>query len=190
MKYTFWFNDREKQILEKRGGESQRHIILKTLAYILHHALRPRIEERVLQGRGDYKPDVVVTGESGVITHWIDCGQIAVRKVDDLTRRLPDARIIVVKATVGEMESYAREVAKKVRRADRVEYLAFDNEFTPNLIAVMGHMNYLRWRCQNSRLDLTLNERAFSSRLWRWDSTQGCAALSDAFDQTPSCERS
>jgi uncharacterized protein YaeQ len=189
MKYTFWFNDSEKQILETRSGESQKHIILKTLAYILHYSFQPRIEEKVLRGRGDYKPDVVITREPEEVTHWIDCGQIAVRKVDDLTRRLPDTQIIVVKASVGEMESYAREVAKKVRRADRVEFLAFDYEFVPDLTAVMGHINYLRWHCQESRLSLTFNERKFSSCLWRWDSTQGCAAPCDTFDQESSFGR-
>jgi uncharacterized protein YaeQ len=189
MKYTFWFNDREKQILEKRSDESQRHIILKTLAYILHYSLRPRIEERALQGRRNYKPDLLVTSQAGEITHWIDCGQIAVRKIDDLTRLLPNARIIVVKASVGEMESYAREVAKRVPRADRVEYCAFDHQLVPDLIAAMGHINSLRWRCQETRLDLTFNQRDFSSRLWAWDSTQGCATLCDVFDQPTSCER-
>lgn len=93
MKYTFQFRGSDKQVLETRSSESQRHIILKILGYLLYYDRAPRIELRVSEDKRDYRPDVVAFDADGRITLWVDCGQIGIRKLDDLTRQHPDAEI-------------------------------------------------------------------------------------------------
>lgn len=175
MKLTFSFSENDKLVLEKRSGESMRHIVLKILGFLLYYDRSPRIELRVSEDKRDYRPDVVAFDEQGQITLWVDCGQIAVRKVDDLTRQFPDAEIVIIKPTDREMESYAREAAKKVRRIERVQFFGFDAEFVPALIAQIGHMNTVRWQQEDTKLRVTLNGQEFATTLWRWEPATGQA---------------
>lgn len=175
MKLTFSFSDSDKLVLEKRSGESLRHIVLKVLGCLLYYDRSPRIELRVSEDKRDYRPDVVAFDEPGHITLWVDCGQIAVRKVDDLTRQLPDAEIVILKPTDREMESYAREAAKKVRRIERVQFFGFDATFVPALIGQIGHLNTVRWQRDGAELRVTLNGQEFATTLWRWEAATGLA---------------
>ncbi len=177
-KYTFHFNDNSKIVQERRGGESERHIVLKLLGYLLyygHGEQRPQIEVRVTNDKRDYRPDVVAFDAEGAITLWIDCGQITLQKVDDLTRRLPHAALVVIKTTCREMEGYALQAAKKVKRSANVVFLGFDPEFVPALIGGLGHNNQLQWQRDGERLRVTLNGTEYATTLWRWDSEQSRA---------------
>jgi uncharacterized protein YaeQ len=169
MKYTVQVQGGEKLVVEKHVGESQRHILQKLLAYLLFADWQPRIELKVWDDKRDYRPDVVAFEESGEIMLWVDCGQIAVKKVDDLTRRLPHAQIVIVKIDRHELEGYAREAAKKVKRIERVEFLAFDNGFLARLADELVHLNTVKLERDGANLVLTWNGAEFSSTLYRWD---------------------
>ncbi len=115
MKYTFQFGDGargDKHVLKTRSSESLRHITLKALGCVLYHARRPQIETPVSDDKRDYKPDIVAFDAAGAIALWVDCGQIALRKVDDLARARPETESVVIKPTRREMEMYARGDAK------------------------------------------------------------------------------
>jgi uncharacterized protein YaeQ len=170
-KYTFHFGEREKIVQERRGGESQRHIVLKLLAYMLYYERGPRIEIPVSESRRDYRPDVVAFDAADNITLWVDCGQITLRKVDDLTRQLRTAEIVVIKPTLKEMEGYAQQAAKKVKLIERVCLLGFDHDFVENLIGGLGHNNVLAWSRDDARLCVTLNGIDYVTTVWRWDLT-------------------
>lgn len=175
MKYTIQVEGGEKIVVEKRGGESPRHILQKLLAYLLFADWKPRIEIKVWDDKREYRPDVVAFNEAGDLTLWVDCGQIAVKKVDDLTRRLPHARIVIVKINRHELEGYAREARKKVKRIERVEFLAFDDEFLARLENVLVHLNAVRLERDGANLTLTWNGSQFKSVLYRWDRESGRA---------------
>lgn len=172
-KYTFHLGEREKIVQERRGGESQRHIMLKLLAYILYYERGPRIEIAVSDSKRDYRPDLVAFDAAGEIALWIDCGQITLRKVDDLTRQQRGAEIVVIKPTLKEMEGYAQQATKKVRLIERVRFLGFDAEFVANLIAGLGHNNTLTWTREEARLCITMNGVDYVSTVWRWDAEVG-----------------
>lgn len=175
MKYTFQFEAGEKQVVETRSSESLRHILLKILGYILFYDQKPRIEIRVSPDKRDYKPDVVAFDAEGKVTLWVDCGQIAIKKVDDLTRQEPNAAIVIIKTTQREMELYARETARKVKRIGQVQFLGFDPEFIPALITQTGHLNTVRLQREGSRISLLYNAQEFTTTLWRWDAQTGRA---------------
>ena len=175
MKYTFQFHTGEKQVLETQSMESGRHIVLKVLAYILYHERRPRIEIRVSSDKRDYKPDLVTFDAAGDISLWIDCGQIGLHKVEDLTRHLGNAEIVIFKPAVREMEGYARQAARKIPRHARVCYLSFDPDFVPALVKELGHLNTVQWRCDGSDLYVSFNGSELRTTLWKWDNLTASA---------------
>ena len=179
-KYTFHFADNTKIVQERRGGESDRHIVLKLLGYMLYYEQRPRIEIPVGLDRRGYRPDVVAFDANGSVTLWVDCGQITLRKVDDLTRQRQGMPFVIIKAARSEMEGYALQAAKKVKRLDLVLLLSFDPDFVPSLIAALGHNNHLTWTREGSALCVTLNGTEYVTTLWRWDNAQGCAVPADS----------
>ena len=178
-KYTFHFEDNTKIVQERRGGESDRHIVLKLLGYMLYFELRPQIEIAVSDNRREYRPDVVAFDDGGNIALWVDCGQITLHKADDLTRQLDTAAIVIIKTTFREMEGYAIQAMKKVKRAGRVLFLGFDADFVPSLIAALGHNNHLRWERDGARLCVTLNGADYVTTVWKWDATQSHAVPDD-----------
>ena len=178
-KYTFHFADNTKIVQERRGGESDRHIVLKLLGYMLYFELRPKIEIAVSDNKREYRPDVVAFDASGNIVVWVDCGQITLRKVDDLTRQLDTAPIVIIKPTFREMEGYAVQAMKKVKRAPRVLFLGFDADFVPSLIAALGHNNHLTWVRNGARLCVTLNGADYVTTVWKWDAAQSRAVPDD-----------
>ncbi len=182
-KYTFHFADNTKIVQERRGGESDRHIVLKLLGYMLYFALRPQIEVAVSDDRREYRPDVVAFDAAGSITLWVDCGQITLHKVEALTRRYDDAALIVIKTTFREMEGYAVQAMKKVKHAHRVLFLGFDADFVPSLINALGHNNQIAFVREGARLCVTLNGADYHTTVWKWD-----AALARAVPDNPPLE--
>ena len=176
MKYTFQFQTGEKQILETQSMESGRHIILKVLAYLLYHERQPRIEIRVSSDKRDYKPDLVAFDAAGEISLWIDCGQIGLHKVEDLSRQLGAAEFVIIKPSVREMEGYARQAARKVPLHSRVRYLAFDPDFVPALVKQLGHVNAVQWRIEGSEFFVSFSGAEFRTMLWKWDDLTASAA--------------
>ncbi len=167
MKYTIQVEGSEKLVLEKREGESLRHILQKICAYLLFREEAPQIERRLTEDKRAYRPDVVAFDAEGKVTLWIDCGQIAVRKVDDLTRRFPTARIVIVKTDRREMEGYAREAKKKVKRIERVEFVAFDDGFLSRLEPLLGHINTIQAHFDGTTLELNWNGTQTASTVYR-----------------------
>ncbi len=102
---------REKLILESRAGESDRHIALKALAYVLFRDRTGGLPLRVEQGVGQrHKPDLVATEPDlpHPVRLWIDCGAIEPRRLACIIAANPAARIVVVKPTRAEAAGYAR----------------------------------------------------------------------------------
>ena len=169
MKYTIQVEGSEKLVLEKRDGESLRHILQKVCAFLLFQDEydSPQIERKLTDDKRAYKPDVVAFDAEGNVSLWVDCGQIHVRKVDDLTRRYPNARIVIMKIDRREMESYAREAQKKVKRIERVEFLAFDDGFLAKLEPLLGHINSIRAEFDETTLELNWNGTELASTIHR-----------------------
>lgn len=138
MKYTFSTpgGGEPKIVLQSRPGESDRHIALKILAYLLFHNDAGGLPLQIEQGVGQrHKPDLVAADpETGRVVLWIDCGQIEGKRLGRIAAANSHARVIVVKATATEARNYAPVAARHLpaparpRRAD-VVCLGFDEEF-------------------------------------------------------------
>lgn len=156
---------REKMILVKNDMESRHHVVLKLLAYCLYHDPRLVIEKGVDM---HYKPDLVIPGDHGVPELWIDCGKIAVRKVDNLTRKLKAGRFIILKENKRELNEFRKVIEKKVENPDGVEYLAFENGFVQGIAENLARTNEVTvYPIMENTIGFALNDMVFESSLCR-----------------------
>lgn len=149
-------NDEQRKILlHRRQGESERHIALKLLAYVVYFERQTRVEVAVGQ---QHKPDLVLE-QYNHVRLWIDCGQISINKLDKVVHRNPLAEIVVVKSTPGVAQAYRRQAIKKVRHHERVRYLAFDESFLADFLNALSTRSTLHavQDLDNKSLQLTVN---------------------------------
>lgn len=166
-KYTFELHApgvQEKLVLVKSDLEKRTHIALKLLSYLLFYDSRLKIEGDVEM---HYKPDLVVTGEHGVPELWIDCGKVAVRKIESLTAKLKHTRIIFVKESRNELIQFKRLLEKKLENSRRVQYLAFESDFVRNLSEAFQRTNHLTlYEIMTDVIGVALNDQIFESTLY------------------------
>ncbi|QGJ70135.1 Hypothetical protein PBC10988_18290 [Planctomycetales bacterium 10988] len=159
-----------RQMLTLSSSETVRHVAMKLLAYLVYWEREPEIEKRVGQ---HYKPDLVcrepsnhyVEGEK--ITLWIECGDVAVKKLDKISIRNPEAEFIVVKPTTRQRDQFKTQVDRKVKNPERFRYLTFEDGFLRSFVLALTTRS--RIVLDHSRLpdQLTfqLDEEEFSTTL-------------------------
>lgn len=149
---------RRKLVLARSAGESVRHVSLKLLAYLLYFDDEPVIEIRVGQ---HYKPDLVCR-DGHDVTLWVECGEVGVKKLDRVSTKNHRARVVVVKPTRGTAEQYKLAAEKRLKRPERVTYLAFDDGFLRSFVEAFSTRTTLTASVPPARdsLDLTLNGTA------------------------------
>ena len=156
---------RKKMILVKDDLELRTHTVMKLVAYILFYDPRLMIEFSVDM---HYKPDLVIPGDHGVPELWIDCGQIAVKKVESLAAKLRTTRICLVKETKRELDSFRRVIEKKVEHPERVRYLAFEKGFVSGIAESLARTNQVTvYEVMDNVLGVALNDEVFESTLYR-----------------------
>lgn len=175
MKYTFTLteegHEREKIVLESRAGESDRHIALKILAYLLFRgeaAPRPlRIEPHVGQR---HRPDLVVTDpETDKVLLWIDCGAIETKRLGRIAAANPHAKIVVVKPTQNEVRLYARSALRflpeEAERRSAIIFLGFDDGFLSGFLTNLRGVNILSMSRTQEGATFILNTATYQTGL-------------------------
>ena len=138
---------REKMVAAAAGSEVTWHIALKFLGYLLFHQERPRIEQGV---DWHYKPDLVALDPFGPVKLWVDCGNIAVKKIDRVATWVgPDAKFFILRRTRREAEILVANMKGKIKHAGRVSLIWFDDGFVDQLAKVLDSVN----RCSGSQAD-------------------------------------
>ena len=167
-KFTFELHSRkvsEKLILVKSDLEKRSHVVLKLLAYLIYYDPRLKVEAEVGM---HYKPDLVIEGDHGVPELWIDCGKIAVKKVDSLSSKLRNSRFVVVKETVSELNKFRKVIENKLDHPERVEYLAFESSFVSGIAGSLVKVNHFTlYDVMENTIGVAVNDEVFESTLYR-----------------------
>ncbi len=174
MKYTLVLSlaadggeHRGKTVLAAGPSELPWHVALKVLGLILFWEEEPRVEEGV---GWHYKPDLVALGPDGRIRLWVDCGNVAVRKIDRVAARVGDAgRFVILRRQRSDAEALAGALAGKVRHRQRVEIWHFDRGFVDALAGALDATNEVRAERSGGSLRLAVRsrrgEQALASRV-------------------------
>jgi hypothetical protein len=175
LKYTFTLTEegkeREKTVLESRAGESDRHIALKILAYLLFReeaaplplCIEPRVGQR-------HRPDLVATDpETDRVLLWIDCGAIETKRLGRIAAANPSAQIVVVKPTEGEAQLYARAarrfLPREPERRAAIRFLGFEEGFLPGFLTSLCGTNNLSLFRREEGATFILNATTYLTRV-------------------------
>jgi uncharacterized protein YaeQ len=152
-----------KLVFTRASQESERHLALKLLAYLLYFELEPKVEFGVGQ---HYKPDLVCMSGRDV-SLWVDCGDIGFHKLDKVATRNHRARVIVVKATARSAVAYQREAMRRIRRPERIAYAGFDEDFVEGIVYSLSTRTSLTATISEDRfrLQITINDRFMETRV-------------------------
>lgn len=159
-----------KLVMAGWNGEMGWHLALKLLGFLLFFEDNPQIETGI---GWHYKPDLVALDARGEVRLWVDCGNIAVRKIDRVATKVGrDGRFFILKRHMSETRIFLRSLQGKVRRKERLTVIAFDDGFVDELTTRLDGTNHLTAKRRPDGLHLELGNRhgrhQLSSRIHRF----------------------
>jgi len=173
MQYTFniqAYDIPSRLIMIKAVEESEEHIILKLLSYLIFYRDGIKIEQRAGQ---HYKPDLFIEGENYQPVLWVDCGKIAIKKLDKVATKNHKCDIYIVKKSMQELLTYYEKSQKRVKRVERVRFVCFDDEFVKSLASALQRINYIYVKRfeKGKHISLTFNDVDIDSKIYVMNST-------------------
>lgn len=153
--------DFRKVILASQENETPEHLALKLAAFVLFFNSNPLIDVSLkhpaIVGQ-EFRPDLLALNESREIKLWVECGTVTSHKLDKLTRRYRNARILVLKETLHEAETLRKTMEKhKVQGRDRVEIWAFPNQIFQEWFAAIGETTDIVGESTERSFNLVIN---------------------------------
>lgn len=162
MKYTFTIkqqgsDDSSKFVVEKAPSEVEWHIALKLLGYVLFFDRKPRIEEDVDY---HYRPDLFARDDTGQLNLWIDCGNIAIKKIDKVATKMgKSGEFYILRQTERDAKRLREGVTKGVKHADRVQIVAFNDGFVEKLATALDTTNAIEFKISGGDLTLKMSNK-------------------------------
>lgn len=153
-------NHSTKLLLVPKPEEKLDHLALKLAAYTMFHQeepiVEPSSEHPALLGF-DLKPDVMVLDEAGEIKIWIECGPASLNKLDKVTRRFTQARIVVLKAQPREALRQRDEVTGEIRHGTKIEIWAWPDGMFQNWLGAVEEKSEVFGEAHEKSMNLVLN---------------------------------
>ncbi|MCB4756271.1 MAG: YaeQ family protein [Elusimicrobia bacterium] len=158
-------NQSAKLILVPKPEEKDDHLALKLAATLMFFTREPIVDPSsnhpALLGF-EHKPDVCALDAGGQIDLWIDCGSVTAHKLDKVTRRLPNARIVVIKSSMTDAARLRRVIKTDIRHAQRVEIWAWPNGTFEPWLKALAEKTEVYGEAHEKSLNLVVNEVAYT----------------------------
>ena len=154
-------------VLETREGEGLPHIVLKILAMALFHDPALQIEPG-MDDEERYKPDLLIRHDDYRPRLWVECGQCRVQKLDKVTFKHYDARVVMLKRTAREAREIMQRCKGVVRRLQAIEFIGFDNNFIDNVAQALTGKNDVVAIISGTSLQLVVGGETFTSAIHRY----------------------
>jgi len=156
-------------VLETRSGESMIHIVLKILAMALFHDSRLQVEP-VMDDDDRYKPDLLLRHDDHRPALWVECGQCRVQKLDKVTFRYYDAKVVMLKRSAREAREIMERCRGEVRRLHAIEFIGFDNNFVEIVADALTGKNDIVAIISGASLQVVVDGETYSSVIHRFRS--------------------
>lgn len=126
-----------------KGTETENHILLKALGFVLCYRDRMEIEQRLHRSDIIYVPDLVRFDFTLDVDFWGECGDCAVDKLNRLAVKAPLAEIWVFKKCHSEADDLIRAMEKAGLRKNRYHIASVDGENFREILAQLNMKNSL-----------------------------------------------
>ena len=123
------FNEEtRKPYLVSGPSEPDDHLAHRIAAFILfwkENAMVDATTNTPALANFEFLPDLLAVDDAGEATLWIECGTVTMNKLTKVTRRMPRARIVIMKENERAAADLRRELDDSFDRPERVEILAW-----------------------------------------------------------------
>lgn len=186
MKFTFRITNKttgevEKFVTESGSSEVDWHIALKVLGYMLYFERRPEIEQDVGQ---HYRPDLFAWDEYHQnVSLWIDCGNIAVKKIDKVATKMgKSGKFVILRRTEQDAKNLFDRI-QRIKHPERVSIISFAPEFVDKVAGLLDRTNDVEFEVygvedfrsfETMAMRLTINGQELSSDIIDVAGRYGC----------------
>lgn len=150
-------------------SETDDHLRLKLAAQILFHEKSPQLitapqQHPALAGQ-DFAPDFLLADDTNVVTLWIECGKTTSHKLDKVTKRFRDARILMLIAELLEAQQIANTLESEGNK--RIEVWCFAPGEFSRWRKIVAEQNDIIGEATESSMNLVINGEIFVTDLKR-----------------------
>ncbi len=150
-------------------SETDDHVCLKLAALIFFHEKSPLVisspnQHSALAGQ-DFAPDLIVVDDTNIVTLWIECGKTTIHKLDKVTKRFREARILMLMPDpLG-----AKQMAETLESADndRIEVWSFQAGEFARWRKLVAEQNDIMGEATETGMNLVINAEMFVTDLAR-----------------------
>jgi hypothetical protein len=157
-----------KVLLVPKPEEKIDHLAMKLAAYAMFLPYAPVVEPSAdhpsLYGF-DIKPDVLAIDEGGGIKIWIECGEVTVNKLDKVVRRLPQTRLIVIKAMMRQAKQLRETLDAEVRQAARIQIWTWPEGDFQRWVSALADKTEIFGDAHEKSFNLVVNDTAYDCDL-------------------------
>lgn len=157
-----------KLLIVPGASETGEHLALKLAAYLLFWELEPQVEvsaKHPALADFEFMPDVLALDEGGGVKLWVECGKVTMHKMDKLVRRLPYARLVVLKETEREARRLRSDLAEGLEKGARFEILAWPGESFREWLGALREKTEVYGEAGGNSFNLVVNEHALAVEL-------------------------
>jgi uncharacterized protein YaeQ len=86
----------------------------------------------------EFLPDLLAVDDSGEAKLWVECGSVTMNKLTKVTRRMPRARVVIIKETERSASELRKQLQDGFDRPERVEILAWPGTTYKEWAATVG----------------------------------------------------
>jgi uncharacterized protein YaeQ len=146
--------------------ETLDHLVLKLAASIFFHALHPTIEtgatHHALSGQ-DFWPDLMAADLTGQVTLWIECGKTTLHKLEKVSKRFRQSRLVVLTAEPHQGQQQAEEVQAEGLKG--IEVWSFDYGEFARWKGLTTERNDIIGEATENSMNLVINNEPFMTEL-------------------------
>lgn len=156
---------RKNLLIVPRHDETSEHSALKLAAVLLFWDRELFLEATVNHpalSNCPFTPDLMALDEAGAVSLWCECGNTSLNKLVKVVRKVPGARILVLRESPEEAVSTRRLLAAETKKHDKVEILAWPKEEFERWQRVVGETNDAIGETTERSMSLVLNGQVFA----------------------------
>ncbi len=160
--------ENRKLLLVPGPNELDSRLALKLAGYLLFWKFEPKVDASVKTpalARFEFLPDLVGLDEGGEIVLWVDCGTTTMNKLDKLIKRLPYARIVVIKENEREALRLRKDAESALEKHARVEILAFEGTQFKEWLSCVGEKTEVFGESEGLLINAVVNEHPVVANL-------------------------
>lgn len=145
-------------------NEAEDHVAHRLAAYILFWDYEPILDASTKTpalNNFEFLPDLIAVDPAGEATLWVEVGSVTMNKLTKVTRRMPRARLVVLKETEREAELLRRTLDDQFDRPEKVEILAWPDKTYKQWLAAVKDRTEAFGEVSGNMMNLVLNEQMF-----------------------------